>query len=143
MRAIPETEFGARVRTRLRDEKMIWLVTVGADGTPQPNPVWFWWDGDGDRDTVLVYNRADAYRLAHMAARPQVSLHFDSDGRGEDIVVLAGTARQVAGAPGPHEHDGYLAKYGAPMAGISGTAEQFGAEYPVAVEVAIRRVRGF
>ena len=25
---------------------MIWLTTMGSDGTPQPTPVWFLWDGD-------------------------------------------------------------------------------------------------
>ena len=125
----------------MRSEKTIWLVTVGADGTPQPNPVWFWWDPD--TGTVRVYNRADAHRLAHIASRPRVSLHFDGDGGGGDIVVLAGPARRVPGAGGPHEHEGYRAKYGAAMAGISGTAVQFGAEYPVAVDIAIERVRGF
>ena len=26
---------------------MAWMTTVGDDGTPQPNPVWFLWDEDG------------------------------------------------------------------------------------------------
>ncbi len=43
--ALPSTPFGARVAQRLREEHLIWLTTVGADGTPQPNPVWFLWDG--------------------------------------------------------------------------------------------------
>ncbi|WAX58089.1 hypothetical protein M6B22_04785 [Jatrophihabitans cynanchi] len=30
------TPFGDRVRERLADEQVIWLTTVGADGTPQP-----------------------------------------------------------------------------------------------------------
>ena len=34
----PQSPFGARVRERLRDENVIWFTTVGADGTPQPNP---------------------------------------------------------------------------------------------------------
>ena len=78
MAVVPDGQFGDRVRTRLRDSKVIWLTTVGADGTPQPNPVWFLWDGDS---SVLVYNRTDAHRLAHVAAHPQVALHLDGDGR--------------------------------------------------------------
>ena len=35
----PSTPFGERVRRRLRDVVVVWLNTVGADGTPQPNPV--------------------------------------------------------------------------------------------------------
>ena len=45
MTVLPDagTPFGDRVRERLVDEQVIWLTTVGADGTPQPNPVWFLW----------------------------------------------------------------------------------------------------
>ena len=60
---IPDTPFGARVRERLRDEHVVWLTTVGADGTPQPNPVWFLWDG---ADRVLVYNDNRSRRLARL-----------------------------------------------------------------------------
>jgi hypothetical protein len=34
-----------RVAQRLREDAVIWLTTVAANGTPQPNPVWFLWDG--------------------------------------------------------------------------------------------------
>ena len=34
----PSTTFGKRVRERLAEEIVVWLTTVGADGTPQPNP---------------------------------------------------------------------------------------------------------
>ena len=39
------TPFGERVARRLREERLIWLVTIDAHGRPQPSPVWFWWDG--------------------------------------------------------------------------------------------------
>ena len=39
------TPFGERAQRRLRDDKLAWLTTTSADGTPQPVPVWFLWDG--------------------------------------------------------------------------------------------------
>src|SRR5882724_4677941 len=63
----PSTTFGKRVRDRLAKETVIWLTTVGADGTPQPNPVWFLWEGE---DTILVYNRTDANRVTHVRRAP-------------------------------------------------------------------------
>ena len=39
------TKFGVRAERRLREDRIGWLVTVGQDGTPQPNAVWFAWDG--------------------------------------------------------------------------------------------------
>jgi len=133
------SDYGRRVRTRLRDERVIWFTTTGADGTPQPNPVWFVWRDPG---TVLVYNRADAHRLAHLDARPRVALHLNGNGQGGDIVVLTGTAHRVAAAPAPHRAADYLAKYREAMTGVSGSPETFGTEYPVAVEVVVDRVRG-
>lgn len=123
---------------RLREETVIWLTTVGADGTPQPNPVWFLWE---EPDTVLIYNREDAHRLAHIARRPQVALHFNHN-RGGDVVVLTGTARVVE-RPLAHENPAYLAKYEAQAARVGGTPPEFAAQYPVALEVTVERVRGF
>lgn len=135
----PATDFGERVRQRLRDEQVIWFTTVGGDGTPQPNPVWFLWEDN----SALVYNRSDANRLTHIRRRPQVCLHFDGNGRGGDIVVLAGRAQVLEGHPLPHELPGYLDKYRESMTRVSGSPEAFSQAYPVPVRVGVARVRGF
>jgi PPOX class probable F420-dependent enzyme len=137
---LPSGSFGERVARRLRDERVIWLSTVGADGTPQPNPVWFLWE---EPATLLIYNRRNAHRLAHIGARPNVSLNFDGDGKGGDIVVVLGVARVVDSRPLPHQHSSYRAKYETAMTRVGGSVEKFSAEYPVAMEVAISRIRGF
>jgi PPOX class probable F420-dependent enzyme len=134
----PSTPFGERVRARLRDDVVIWLTTVGDDGTPQPNPVWFLWDGE----TFLVYNLADAHRLRHVRARPRVSLNFDGNGKGGDIVVVTGRAEVEEGAPLAHEVPEYVAKYGERATAIAGSPEAFAAAYPVALRVHPVRVRG-
>jgi len=135
----PATAFGRRVRERLRSEQVAWLTTVGADGTPQPNPVWFLWDDTG----ILVYNRPDAHRLTHLSARPRVSLHLEGDGRGGDIVVLAGLARIPDPHPLPHELPAYLDKYREAMIRVSGSPEVFSEGYPVPIRIEVTRVRGF
>jgi PPOX class probable F420-dependent enzyme len=134
----PGSEFGRRVRARLTDEVATWFTTVGSDGTPQPNPVWFLWT---DPDQVLVYNRPDANRLVHIARHPRVSLNLDGDDGG-NIVVLAGRAELAPRSPAPHEHPDYLAKYATRMARVSGSPEKFSTEYPVAVVVHVDRIRG-
>ena len=136
---VPDGPFGERVARRLRDDYAIWLTTVGADGTPQPNPVWFLWDGDA---TVLVYNRPDAHRLAHIDRQPNIALHLDGNGRGGDIVVLSATARRAPGTPAAHENADYVAKYGDGMRRVSSSLEQFAQDYSVALQIDIRRIRG-
>lgn len=135
----PSTPFGERVLRRLREERVIWLTTVDSSGTPQPNPVWFFWDGE----TLLVYNRPDAKRLQHIRRNPRVSLNFDSDGSGGDIVVLSGEARvNPGGAPASMEA-AYLEKYRAEIPEIDRTPESLAAEYSVALRISITKVRGF
>ncbi len=134
------TPFGARVRERLRTETVVWLTTVGADGTPKPNPVWFLWDG---ADEIIVYNRADANRLTHVEQRPRVSLNFDGNGRGGDVVVLTGDARIADDVPPSMQNEPYAAKYAEAAARVSGDVEKFAADYPVALRIKLTRVRGF
>jgi len=135
----PSSQFGRRVRERLENEHVVWFTTIGADGTPQPNPVWFVWTDGG----FLIYNAAQAKRLDHIRDRPQVSLNFNSSGQGGDIVVFRGLARPVDTQPPPHENSVYVAKYGEAMAQISDSPEAFSAAYPHAVRVEVHGVRGF
>src|SRR5262249_2286706 len=135
----PATPFGERVRRRLTDEIVIWMTTVGRDGTPQPNPVWFLDEGD----TILVYNRADALRIAHVQRNPRVTLHFDGNGRGGDVVILAGEAHVVPDEPPASTNTAYVEKYSQHAVRVSGTVEAFATAYPVAIRIAVDRVRGF
>ncbi len=138
---LPEstTPIGQRVRWRLREEVVVWLTTVGRDGTPYPNPVWFWWDGE----RVHTYNLSTAGRVRHVRERPNVALHFDGDGTGGDIVVITGVAEIVDDAPPSHEVSEYVAKYGERMTRMFGSPEGFSERYPVAVHIHPRRVRAF
>ncbi|HEX3648518.1 MAG TPA: pyridoxamine 5'-phosphate oxidase family protein, partial [Pseudonocardiaceae bacterium] len=63
----PDSAFGKAVHDRLANEPLIWLTTIGKDGTPQPNPVWFLYE-DGE---ILIYNVASANRLVHIGQRPR------------------------------------------------------------------------
>ena len=135
----PSTEFGARVRRRLTEETTIWLTTVGRDGTPQPNVVGFLWDG-GTR--VLTYNQAGARRLANIRRQPRVSLHFDGDGRGGDIVVLTGTAEILDEHPAVPDNPAWLAKYGDAIAARFGDPVKFAETFSVPVRIRLTRVRG-
>ena len=129
----PSTPFGECVHRRLRDDRLIWLITVGSDGTPQANPVWFLWEGE----TVLVYNVASAHRLRHVRERPRVSLHVD--GVGEGVVVIAGRAWIDAAHPPADEHPAFLTKYG----GLMGKGPQAWARrFPVAIRIRPLSVRG-
>ncbi|MEV0293154.1 TIGR03667 family PPOX class F420-dependent oxidoreductase [Nocardia sp. NPDC050710] len=134
-----ETTFGAKVAERLNNELVAWLTTVGATGTPQPNPVWFQWR-DGE---FLLFSQAGTSKLRNIARNPRVSLHLNSNEHGGDIVVLTGTARIDDERPSDDEINSYTTKYTEGLVDISMTPEQFYAEYSVAVRITPDRLRGF
>ncbi|MBA3279181.1 MAG: TIGR03667 family PPOX class F420-dependent oxidoreductase [Geodermatophilaceae bacterium] len=139
---VPEadTEFGARVARRLREDHLAWFTAVDRVGTPQPSPVWFVWNEASS--TALVYSRADAKRLDHIRAHPQIALHLDGDGQGGDIVVLTGEAEIDPDEPPAHKNAPYIAKYGELIRSGWPTAEEFASIYSVPIRIRARRVRG-
>lgn len=135
------TPFGESVARHLRDDIVIWLTTVGADGTPQPNPVWFVWDGA----TILIYSHKRAKRNDHIRARPHVALNFDSDREGDGAVIITGTAMFDESAPPAHEMPAYVAKYAQRAADLypDQPPESFSRDYSIAIRITPQRVRGF
>jgi PPOX class probable F420-dependent enzyme len=89
MRVSAATRFARQVERRLRDEEVIWLMSVRADGTPEPNPVWFYWDGS----SFLIYGNRGSHKLSHIARNPRVSLNFNTDAHGGNVAVFTGEAR--------------------------------------------------
>lgn len=141
MSVIPESDFGTRVRSRLDEEIVIWLTTAGSTGIPQPNPVWFLWEEDSD--SLLIYNRNAAARLAHVATRPKVAANFNANAHGGDIVVFAGVAEPAPDAPAVDTHEAYLAKYRAEIDRLGSDPAKFAADYSVPLRVRLTKVRGF
>jgi PPOX class probable F420-dependent enzyme len=134
-----DSDFGRRAERRLREEQVIWLVTVGRDGVPQPSPVWFLWDGA----TLLIFSRPRTPKLRNIAANPRVALHFDSDGRGGNVVVLTGTAEVLGERPPAAQLTQYEDKYRAAIRRIGLTPEQMLREYSVPLRVTPTKLRGF
>jgi PPOX class probable F420-dependent enzyme len=133
------TTFGKRALRRLKTEKVIWLVTVGPDRTPQPRPVWFLWD----EGSFLIYSQPEAHKIRHLERGNRVALHLNSDPEGDDVIVFTGEARREADAPPAHEVPGYLRKYRHGIAALEMTPEEFSREYSVALRVTPTALRGF
>jgi PPOX class probable F420-dependent enzyme len=132
--------FGERVRRRLREEQIIWITTVGKDGTPQPSPVGFLFQDDS---SILIYNMVNVNRINHVDDRPQVALHFDGDGTAGDIVVFTGTACRADDISPPHENRAFLAKYGDSLLRVSDSVEEFGTRLSMPLRIEITGTRGF
>jgi PPOX class probable F420-dependent enzyme len=132
------TEFGARVERRLREERVIWLTTVRPDMTPQPSLVWFLWDAG----KLLIYSKPNTPKLRNIAQNPTVALHFDSDTHGGNVIVLTGTAIIDRQAPSLDKIPAYAEKYATNIAGMKLTPASFGQAYSVPIRVTPARLRG-
>jgi PPOX class probable F420-dependent enzyme len=138
------TPFGQRVAAHLREDLVAWLTTVAADGTPQPNPVWFLWDGE----TILIYTLNGAWRLEHIRRNQHVAFHLNGDEAGNDVVVITGEARITTGEPLADQTAAYVAKYAGHIKrafshGDNWTNDHWAQDYAVTVRVTPSRVRGF
>src|SRR5437588_7732775 len=97
-----------QVSSRLTSDNYGWLTTVAKSGLPVPRLVWFYFDGTA----LTVYTQPTAAKVAHINARPGVSLNLDSDGNGGGIIVIGGTAAVDATGVDCRDDEPYWSKYG-------------------------------
>ena len=130
-----KTEFGRRVNKRLIEERIIWLTTISKRGIPSPRPVWFLWDGD----SFLIYSR---YKVEHIQQNEWVSLNFDGDGLGGDIIIFSGLAEIDKSASKADQVPEYVEKYKEGFKRINMSPELFGDSYSVAIHIKPTGLRG-
>ena len=133
----PASESGQAVIRRLERELIAWLTTVTADGRLQSSPIWFLWlEGE-----FLVFSRDGAPRARNIAANSNVSVHLNSDDKGDGIVTFEGLARLEPGAPPASAVPAYVDKYAAMIAGYGWTPESFSRDYPDPIRIRPTRLR--
>lgn len=126
-------------RTRLTDDAVGWLTTVGASGKPSTAPVWFVLLPN---DTIVLFSKDPSVRVRNIEANPQVTLALNSDPKGHDVVVVNGSAR-VDRTLGPaSKHEAFLAKYGEALEAYEWTPDWFADNYPAPVVIDIDSIRG-
>jgi PPOX class probable F420-dependent enzyme len=120
-----------QIERRLSGDQVAWLTTVTPSGRPAPRPVWFVWDGTA----ITVYSLNDGAKLRHIAANDRVTVSFNTDAHGLDVVVIAGRAERVPDAPPPSRFPGFLDKYAAAVERLGAPIEWYDAHYGVAIRV--------
>jgi PPOX class probable F420-dependent enzyme len=133
------TDLGVRVATRLRDERILWLTTTGADGTPQPSPIWFLWNGE----TIVVFSEPNTPKVRNIGRTPRVALNFNSDEHGGNVAVITGTAAIDPDPPTAAEFDAYQTKYAEGLKSLGWSLDEMRARYSTVVRVTPKRLRGF
>jgi PPOX class probable F420-dependent enzyme len=123
-------ELTEEVSRRLTSDQFGWLTTVAKSGQPVPRLIWFFYDGTD----LTVYTMPNAAKVAHIEARPQVSLNLDSDGQGAGIIVIAGTAAVDETGVDCRDDEPYWAKYreAADKAGLTDMMANFSTRLRIA-----------
>ena len=131
------TADGRAVIARLETDLTAWLTTVTADGRLQSSAVWFLWVDD----EFVVFSRAGAPRARNIAANGHVSIHLNSDDKGDGIVTFEAEARLEPGAPPASAIPAYVAKYGGLIKAYGWTPESFSRDYPDPIRIRPTRLR--
>lgn len=125
------TTAGALADRQLREEQIIWLTTVRADGQPQSVPVWFLWDGA----TLLVYSQPEKQKIPNIRQNPRVALNFNSDPSANHLTRFQGRAEIADDAPPAHQVPEFVEKYRAAIARIGMTPESFARAYSAPIRI--------
>lgn len=134
------TELGAKVAERIERQTLAWLTTVGADGTPQPNPVWFLWN----EGTFLIFSKPGQAKLANIARFSRVSFNLEATDDQEQITILTGSAEiATSDALDPELLDRYAARYATRLPGIGMTRAQYEADYTAVIRFTPEKLRGW
>jgi PPOX class probable F420-dependent enzyme len=122
------------VESRLKREKVVWLVTAGRDRRPQAVPVWYLSDGK----SFLIYAQP-GIKVRHLQSNPYVEVHLNTDEAGNDVVRASGYATISMSHPPAHKVPDYIRKYRTDLQAFGWTPEEFSRRYPFAIRV--RRLR--
>jgi PPOX class probable F420-dependent enzyme len=125
------TTSGALADRQLREEQIIWLTTVRADGQPQSVPVWFLWDGE----TMLIYSRPEKQKIPNIRQNSRVALNFNSDPSANHLTRFQGRAEIASDAPAANDVPEFIEKYRAAIARIGMTPESFAQAYSVPIRI--------
>ena len=131
------TESGRRAEQRLKQEQVVWLTTVNADGQPQSSPVWFLWENG----TFLHHSKPDQ-KIRNMRRHPRVALNLN-EGPGGEVVSLEGTAEILESDTAANVRPAYLDKYREGIQQLGLTPDRLIAEYPVAFRITPTRLRAW
>lgn len=134
------SDFGKKAKRFIDKEYFIWFTTVGTDLMPQPRPVWFIWE----KDSFLIFSKPDAYKVGHVKDHPNVALHFNTDDKAdEDVIVFLGKAEIDTNVPPPQDIPAYSEKYKFGIKELDMTPESFSHEYSLAIRVKPTKLRGW
>jgi PPOX class probable F420-dependent enzyme len=72
----------------LREDPVVWLSSIQADGRPHLVPVWFHWDGE----RILAFSKPKARKVENLRDHPRVMLAVGTPGPEFDVELIEAVA---------------------------------------------------
>ena len=123
-------EKDAHIDQRLRDNIIIWLSSVRANGSPHTAAVWFLWH----EGHILIFSQ-DNQKMRNLRQNPRVSLALDDTKGGDDVVTIEGTAELVNDPAITPTLPAYAEKYAGKLKEMGWTAEHMSKSYNQAIRI--------
>jgi PPOX class probable F420-dependent enzyme len=133
------TERDRAIERRLREDIIIWLSTIGANGRPHSVPVWFWWDGDA----ILIYSEPGTRKVRDLRQNPSVVLALETRDDGEEVAFFEGKAELLAEPTSVMMPPAYGEKYARLFPRIGSTPEKMKATHSQVIRVRSARVKAW
>src|SRR5258707_8412307 len=111
----------ADIEDRVRNDPIIWLSSVRADGRPHSVAVSFLWDGK----SILIFSQPHAQKIRNVRHNPNVMLALDDTKSGDDVVMFEGKAELLNEPTVNMTMAAYATKYDSMLRGMGGTQRQW------------------
>lgn len=120
-----EKRHRASLDEALRQDPVLWLSSVQADGRPHLVPVWFHWDGEW----IVAFSKPNARKIANLRRSPGVMLAVGTPGPGFEVELIEATAEIPDTPAGDLMPAGFAAKYRDLLRRAGLTAQRFAEVY--------------
>jgi PPOX class probable F420-dependent enzyme len=127
-----------RIERFLETEPVVWLSTIGADGSPHLVPTWFIWDGS----EIVIRSKPGASKVGNLRRDPRAMLALGDAEDDFDVGLLRATAR-LESTSGPDLPPLFEHKYASQIARLGLTPTEFARTYSQSIHLRPARALGW
>lgn len=129
----------ATAEAALRDDPVVWLSSVQADGRPHLVPVWFHWDGE----QIVAFSKPRARKVDNLRDEPRVMLAVGTPGPDFQVELIEATAELPDSAAADVMPAGFGAKYRELLRRANLTVQRFAEVYSQPIVLRPTRFLGY
>ena len=123
----------------LRDSRVLWLSSVGTDGSPHIVPAWFVWD----EERIVLFSKPNARKIRNLRCHPRAMVALGDPGPNFDVELIEADAETPAVTARDRMPPAFAAKYRPLLRRAGLTASRFGEVYSQPIVLRPTRFLGY